>query len=567
MTFLADSALKSSLLLGAALALLPLLRRTSAALRHWIFAAALACVAPMPLLTVIAPSWQLPMAAASMVRTAPPFSGLVTVAVAPQPKLYPTTYARAGEGVPAADIPARRGANVPAIVRAVWATGVILSAATLLVGFGRLRRLARRAERVQNRRWIDLAAAIGYGIGIKRRVRLLVSDHPAMLVTWGLRRPTILLPSLARRWSDERLRVVLLHELAHVRRGDWLMQIVAEIVRGLNWFNPIVWLACRQLRSESERACDDAVLNGGIAPADYASHLVDLARALSAHRRPLLPAPAMARASGLEGRVAAMLNPRVNRRPLTPRARIVVVVVLLSAALSVAGVRAQHFSTLSGTLVDQTNAILPNVTVSLANDAAQTRHEVRTDRTGHFELPGLPDGDYRLTIDQPGFAPVREPIVIAGRDVVRTMQLLVGDLHETILITAGAKTASPDPASRQAALAYAAERSRKVAERCSAGDGLVDGNIGGNIMAPTKIADFKPRYPEGLQVAKVSGLVTLDALIGTDGTIRDVRVVSGDPDLAAAASEAVHQWQFSPTYLNCSPVEFRMGILAKFVAQ
>lgn len=567
MTFFADSALKVSLLLGTALALMPLLRRASAALRHWILAAALACIAPMPLLTVVAPPWQLPIGAASMVRTPPPVSGLATVAFAPQPKLDPAAYGGAGEAEPAADVLVRGGPKVPAIVRVVWAAGVIVSAATLLVGFVRLRRLARCAERLQNRRWIDLAAAIGHEVGINRCVRLLVSHHPAMLVTWGLRRPTIMLPSVARGWSDDRLRVVLLHELAHVRRGDWLIQIVAEIVRGLNWFNPIVWLTCRQLRCESERACDDAVLNGGIAPADYASHLVELARALSAHHRPFLPAPAMARSSGLEGRIVAMLNARVNRRPLTRRTRIVVVVVLLSAALSVAGLRAQHFSTLSGTLVDQTNAILPNVTLSLTNAAAQTKHEVRTDRTGHFELPGLPDGDYRLAIDEPGFAPVREAITIAGRDVVRTMQLLVGDLHETIVITAGAKTASPDPASQQAALAYAAERSRKVAERCSAGGGLVDGNVGGNIMAPTKIADFKPRYPEGLQAAKVSGVVTLDALIGTDGTIRDVRVVSGDPDLGAAASEAVRQWQFSPTYLNCSPVEVRMGILAKFVAQ
>src|SRR5581483_5598740 len=113
-----------------------------------------------------------------------------------------------------------------------------------------------------------------------------------------------------------------------------------------------------------------------------------------------LPAPAMARASGLEGRVAAMLNARVNRNPVTRRMQIVTVAALLTAAVSVAGLRAQRFATVSGSLVDQTNAVVPNVAVSLSNAATRTRHEVRTDRTGHFELAGLTDGDYEVAIDE-----------------------------------------------------------------------------------------------------------------------------------------------------------------------
>src|SRR5207248_6790387 len=118
---------------------------------------------------------------------------------------------------------------------------------------------------------------------------------------------------------------------------------------------------------ESERACDDAVLSGGVAPADYASHLVDLARVLRAHRRPFVSAPAMARASGLEGRIAAMLNARLNRNPLTPRTQIAAAILLLCVAMSIAGLRAQRFSTFSGTLVDQTNAVLANVAGTLTN--------------------------------------------------------------------------------------------------------------------------------------------------------------------------------------------------------
>lgn len=262
-----------------------------------------------------------------------------------------------------------------------------------------------------------------------------------------------------------------------------------------------------------------------------------------------------------------MLNAGLNRSPLTRRVQAAAALTLVALALSIAGISAQRFSTFSGTLTDQTNAVLPNVGVSLTNAAAQTRHEVRTDRTGHFELPGLTDGDYQIAIDEPGFRSVRESITIAGHDVDRAMQLQIGDLQETISITAGGAAPAPDPAMRQKARDYAAERNRKVAERCAAGGGPVDGNIGGNIMQPTKVADFRPRYPEALQAAKVGGVVTLDALIGTDGTVRDVRLVSGDVDLGSAAADAIRQWEFSPTYLNCTPVEVRMGVTANFVAK
>jgi len=236
--------------------------------------------------------------------------------------------------------------------------------------------------------------------------------------------------------------------------------------------------------------------------------------------------------------------------------------------MSVAGLHAQRFSTFSGTLLDQTNAVLPNVPVTLTNTAAQTRNEVRTDSNGHFELRGLPDGDYQLAIAEAGFATLYEPVAIAGHDVTRTIQLRVGGLHETISITSGGPAYKPDPESRTKAREWAEKRMQKVAERCGGnGAAAAASGVGGNILAPTKIADVKPRYPENLEAAKVGGVVILEVLIGIDGTVRDVQVSSGDPDLGSAATEAVRQWEFSPTYLNCTPVEVHMDVTANFVAQ
>jgi len=564
MILFADIVVKVSLLVGAALAVMPLLRGRSAALRHWVLAVALVCAVAMPLLTIVAPAWHIPVSTFTIGSIAPrPATVSVTIASRQSP-------ARGFDQT--ADTPrmaddAGRGMNLRVLVGLVWAVGASASAAVLFVGFARLRRIARRAEPLETGRWAELTGELARASGVHRRVTLLRSDHPTLLVTWGVMRPRIVLPFVARDWTDDRARIVLRHELAHVRRGDWAVQIAAEIARSLNWFNPVVWLACRQLRRESERACDDAVLNGGVAPADYASHLVDLARALSAHRRPYVPASAMARSSGLEGRIAAMLNARLNRNPLTPRTQIAAAILLLCLATSVAGLRAQHFSTFSGTLVDQTNAVLPNVAVTLTNAAAQTRNEARTDSNGHFELVGLRDGDYQLAIAEAGFANLYEPIAIAGHDVTRTIQLRIGDLHETISITSGGPAFKPDLELRAKAREWAEQRMQKVAERCGGnGAAAAASGVGGNILAPSKIADVKPRYPENLQAAKVGGVVLLEVLIGTDGTVRDVQVSSGDPDLASAAVDAVRQWEFSPTLLNCTPVEVRMGVTANFVA-
>ena len=92
-----------------------------------------------------------------------------------------------------------------------------------------------------------------------------------MLVTWGLARPKVILPATADEWSDARARVVMSHELAHIRRGDWIVQLSAELLRAFYWFNPLLWVACRRLRLESEHACDDEVMSRGVEGTDYAT--------------------------------------------------------------------------------------------------------------------------------------------------------------------------------------------------------------------------------------------------------------------------------------------------------
>ena len=126
-------------------------------------------------------------------------------------------------------------------------------------------------------------------------------------MTWGLANPVILLPADSTNWPIERLRAVLLHELAHVQRFDCLTQIIGQIARAVHWSNPLAWLAVRGLRREQEQACDDRVLQSGLPPTDYAAHLLAVA---SQKHRLFAPAVglAMARTSRIERRLASILD-------------------------------------------------------------------------------------------------------------------------------------------------------------------------------------------------------------------------------------------------------------------
>lgn len=97
-------------------------------------------------------------------------------------------------------------------------------------------------------------------LGIKKRIKLLIHSHKTIPVVWGIVRHRLLLPEVAKQWSKEQLRSVLLHELAHIKRRDLsLSQLLAQTACALHWFNPLVWLAAWRLHVERERACDDLV--------------------------------------------------------------------------------------------------------------------------------------------------------------------------------------------------------------------------------------------------------------------------------------------------------------------
>jgi TonB family protein len=336
-----------------------------------------------------------------------------------------------------------------------------------------------------------------------------------------------------------------------------VVHMLAEIVRAVYWFNPLVWLACRRLRQESEHATDDAVLNQGITGPDYAEHLLDLARVLAERRRTWVPAPAIARPSSLERRVRAMLNERNNHAPATPSARLATIAAVSCVTVALAAAQGT-FSTFSGTVLDETNGFVPGATLILTNPQSRAKYEVISDQTGHFEFVGLPPGEYQLETKVMGFATLRGTLTLSGQNAQRDLVLQIGSLEETITVTGGPST-SARRTSGSARLA------RRPDPTC---DTALAGGMGGNIRAPHKLVDVKPYYPQQLHEANIGGTVVLQARIDTEGRVSAVEVVSpAHPDLNAAAIEAVRQWEFDSTILNCRKVEVAMKVTANFVAR
>jgi hypothetical protein len=344
-----DLGIKGSVLLLLALLIVIVLRSASAAVRHLVWTASLAGLVALPLVSIAAPEWRLPAvpglerawrgtADAELPEVAPAPTtarsegprSWSSVRPAPAPgsarpdaelhaKLPPPSAHAAGGGGEAAEPsqealrwPPVPGAGAVALGWGAWGVIAWLMGLSLVLVWSAAGHLdtwwvAHSALRVTQGRSHQLLEQLCREMGITVPVTLLEGDPDTMPRTWGLR-PKVLLPSAAREWSDDKLRAVLVHELAHVKRHDWLLQVVAQAAEALYWFNPLVWYAARRMRIERERACDDQVLLHGSRASDYATHLLDIARSMRAG--PFTPAAglAVARKSQLSTRLLDVLD-------------------------------------------------------------------------------------------------------------------------------------------------------------------------------------------------------------------------------------------------------------------
>lgn len=246
-----------------------------------------------------------------------------------------------------------------------------------------------------------------------------------------------------------------------------------------------------------------------------------------------------------------MLDVHVNRRALSRSARVGVAAALVALALPIAGLQvfAQTANArLSGTVIDQSSAPVYEASVTLIDQRTQTRRSMPTDRSGRYAFVDVMPGSYRLQVEAVGFRPASEDVRLTdGQMGQQDVRLSIGEVYETITIAPGPGDKDRDNEER------ATPRTVDITVK------PYDPRTEGSIRPPMRIANVTPVYPRTLLDSGLSDHAVLDAKIGTDGSIVDIRVRSSkNPAFAKAAMDAMSQWKYTPTLLHGKPVEVKI---------
>ena len=329
--------IKATTILLAALGITFAMQRASAGSRHLVWLVTLGALLLIPALTAWGPLRLeiLPAAESAAASSVAPASVSPAAAAAPQMVIangaatVVATDAQSAAGSPAAPSTASapsasstssagtgllasiRDASIWVVALTLWAIVALAIVASLTWSTFVVRRLVRRSEPLDDQSWLTPLYEVSDRLGLDEPPRLLMSRDAKMPFACGLATPTIVLPAECESWSRERRLAVLLHELAHVRRRDLLGHTLGRLVCAVYWFHPLAWTAARQLRAESERACDDLALSCGTRATDYAEHLLDIVTSVRRETTPMA-ALAMARRKEFEGRMLAILDPELR---------------------------------------------------------------------------------------------------------------------------------------------------------------------------------------------------------------------------------------------------------------
>ena len=416
---LAGYFLRTTVVLTLALLAAAAARRRPAALRHFILSAALIGLLLLPLLSIVPIGWRSPLVPAwmapaergggseigTMIPGHPPARAAEGPAAAtpgdeilPDRALYATVSSIIGEvrpdgprASPVPGVPAGRGsaaagaaASGPAaaesrsslsgsggraldrLIALLWSAGLAVLVLRLAVGLAGALRLTAEGTPLGGPAWRALLARFVSLVSLRRAIRL--KSHPEVLVplTWGWRRPVVLLPPGADAWSEEERSSALFHELSHVKRGDFLVMLLVRTSLAVFWWNPLGWVLYRRLLREQEAACDELVLRAGIRPSSYAASLLAFRRSAGFHWNPSAALLGMLGRSSFQERLAAILKQKLTLMEVKMKTKI-----MLALALALAVALIGTARPVSGTEADAAVAVLAaaEAPVSMAMEA------------------------------------------------------------------------------------------------------------------------------------------------------------------------------------------------------
>jgi TonB family protein len=360
--------------------------------------------------------------------------------------------------------------------------------------------------------------------------------------------------------------------MAHISRGDWIVHLLTECVCRVYWFNPLFWIARHHLGRESERAADDVVIELGASATDYAWHLLEIVR--SARSDAFAASVAMSGGSGLERRVAALLDVVGNHARLT-RGRAIAIV---AATGLIAGPLAALGAHRAATIEVHTSSLPPLDEISSAGLAGDDSDPVRDLRVldaidagrdrppsvSEYTTPPLYSDEARrrgiegivvarARIDATGR--VSRPVVVRGLGAGLDQNALVA-LRQW-QFAAGTRRGIAVPMDVEIDIAFTL---RNESINAQIANDMVT-FIGPGVTAPraVRVVNVPQRR------AQDAGTVVLDVVLLEDGTPRIVRILrSLGSDADEAAVRAFEQWRFSPALKDGRPIKVRMNAAVRF---
>ncbi len=674
---LVDASIRSLCLALPAYAVIRIARRRSAAARHAIWSVVLGAMLALPVLAPLLPPLTVKIVPAAAFQPA----GIRTQAQSSAARVVTRT----------ASVPVLP--RWPAPVAVLYLTVALASLVRLLAGLRLSRRLVLRSETVRDQRALHLLEDLAAVQSIPWPLPQLRASHAiAVPMALGAKEPAILLPGDWQSWDDWKLRAVLAHQLAHIRRGDWLVRVAASLNRVLFWFHPLAWWLERRLSTLAEQACDDAALRTlGDAPR-YARTLLDFAAAIQAGGR-LAYGLAMARTAKVHHRIDRILELKHPGTGLLPRRAWVITLacalplVYSAAALQVAqpsaepaahpglaqmltegsklsAAEAQELEeqlargsddlTIRGKLISyyyahsmanpfrehvyrlieqhpesrvalyysrlhlgssadsehikalwlQEAAAHPENAPVLANAASyigdkdQFAEEDLLKRARQID-PSNPEwvklladllarAIFRSFVDQTPVVPHVEPTFTDAAKAeleTSTDAILVGTVGEFLAsgppggrlpaqaqidfaehLLNRSQALGPDDPEWPAALArlHAAREIPTAGPAAPSSNGVQRIRVGTAVQQSNLLQHLDPVYPPLARQARLQGVVRFNVIIGKDGHMANILLISGHPLLVPAAQEAVKQWVYRPTLLNGDPVEVATVVDVQF---
>jgi beta-lactamase regulating signal transducer with metallopeptidase domain len=491
--------LKTTIILASAGIAATAMHRASASARHAVWTIGLLCALALPIASFLGPKLELPILAEQSAEAEP--REMEVAPAGPESNDHPLAAAPLPFESASIEVAPQAAVMTPSVSRftqrqwifSLWGVGALFVLIRLLRSSWFAIGLTRTSLRVRTDSWLALLASLRRELRVQSAVDLRIGgEMPPM--TWGVFRHVILLPDAALQWTEERLRAVLAHELAHIRRRDGLIQILVQVACSVYWFNPLAWYAAKRMRVEREKACDDQVVALGVEPDDYAVHLVQIARNVTG--KVPFAAVSMAHHAQLEDRVSALLDPLVRRYPLSRRTAAFAMAFLGALTVSVAAIRVTALASMpfspmivpaaapaaaapaiatmpspvaepqqqtattatSGIvegIVTRTGSIepLPEVTITLTMGGPRSgnaqRYTGTTNAEGRFVVVDVMPGTYLITASKTGLAaPVRPPgpaptVNVSAGQRVRDLKF---ELHPMSAVTGRIVDTNGEPA-------------------------------------------------------------------------------------------------------------------------